>query len=106
MAKGYPSMIALLGLIAVAGYQNREKIAEMVGKLGSNDPRHPQGNQPGSVVSTEGPLGGVGELLKSGLGELVDRFKQTGRGDVAQSWVDHGPNHDIAPDELRCTVQL
>ena len=34
MAKGYPSMLALLGLIAVAGYQNRDKIAEMVGKLG------------------------------------------------------------------------
>ena len=51
--------------------------------------------------STRGPLGGVGDLLKNGLGELVDRFKQNGRGDVAQSWVNHGPNQDIAPHELR-----
>ena len=50
MAKGYPSMLALLGLIAVAGYQNRDKIADMVGRLGDNDPQpggHP--DQPGSA---------------------------------------------------------
>ena len=28
MSRGYPSMTALLGLLAVAGYQNRDKIAE------------------------------------------------------------------------------
>lgn len=28
MAQGMPSMIALLGLLAVAGYKNRDKIAE------------------------------------------------------------------------------
>src|SRR6266550_2590839 len=27
---GFPSMTALLGLLAVAGYQNRDKIAEML----------------------------------------------------------------------------
>ena len=28
MSRGMPSMVALLGLLAVAGYQNRDKIAE------------------------------------------------------------------------------
>jgi hypothetical protein len=28
MSRGYPSMTALLALLAVAGYQNRDKIAE------------------------------------------------------------------------------
>jgi uncharacterized protein YidB (DUF937 family) len=104
MAKGYPSMLALLGLVAVAGYQNREKIAEMVGKLGQDDPQHRQSGQPAGVDRTHGPLGGVGDVLKNGLDELVDRFKQNGRGDVAQSWVNHGPNQDIAPHELRDTL--
>lgn len=27
---GFPSMTALLGLLAVAGYQNRDKISEML----------------------------------------------------------------------------
>lgn len=31
MSRGSPSMVALLGLLAVAGYQNRDKIAEMLG---------------------------------------------------------------------------
>jgi hypothetical protein len=39
MARGYPSMTALLALLAIAGYQNRDKIAEMFGKLGQNRPQ-------------------------------------------------------------------
>ena len=117
MAKGYPSMLALLGLVAVAGYQNRDKIAEMVGKLGSNTPRQPgapqsgQGGLGGLLGSLGGALGagaaagaGAGGLLRDGLGELVDRFQRNGRGDVAQSWVNHGPNQDIAPDDLEAAI--
>ena len=31
MSRGFPSMTALLGLLAIAGYQNRDKLAEMLG---------------------------------------------------------------------------
>ena len=34
MSRGLPSMTALLGLLAIAGYQNRDKIAEMLRGLG------------------------------------------------------------------------
>jgi hypothetical protein len=30
MARGYPSVLALLGLAAFAGYQNREKISKWI----------------------------------------------------------------------------
>lgn len=30
MAREFPSMTALLGLLAIAGYQNRDRIAEML----------------------------------------------------------------------------
>jgi hypothetical protein len=36
MSKGYPSMTALLGLLAVAGYQNRDKLAELLGGHGAD----------------------------------------------------------------------
>ena len=36
MNRGFPSMTALLGLLAVAGYQNRDKIAEMLGGIGKS----------------------------------------------------------------------
>ena len=35
MSKGYPSMTALLGLLAVAGFQNRDKISEWLGGHGT-----------------------------------------------------------------------
>ena len=43
MSRGYPSMTALLGLLAIAGYQNRDKIAEMLRGAQSNpaDPAAP-----------------------------------------------------------------
>lgn len=49
----FPSMTALLGLLAVAGYQNRDKIAEMLGGLGQGGST-PQGGQGGSVPQAGG----------------------------------------------------
>jgi uncharacterized protein YidB (DUF937 family) len=80
MSRGLPSMTALLGLLALAGYQNRDKLAELLKGAGSN-------TQPGESTQ-QGPLGGllgslsgaaagggVGGLLGGGLGELLDRFE-------------------------------
>ena len=39
MSRGFPSMTALVGLLAIAGYQNRDKIAEMLRGSGQNEPR-------------------------------------------------------------------
>ena len=41
MSRGFPSMTALLGLLAIAGYQNRDKIAEMLGGVGQRTPGLP-----------------------------------------------------------------
>ena len=41
MARGMPSMVALLGLLAMAGYQNREKLAEVIRGMGQNRERLP-----------------------------------------------------------------
>ena len=125
MSRGFPSMTALLGLLAVAGYQNRDKIAEMLRGAGSGNPGAPgQGGQQGGLgdllgnlggglgTSGQGGTGGLGGLLGSlgggglggGLGELMDSFKQQGQGDVAESWVGTGPNKPIAPDQLEQAI--
>jgi uncharacterized protein YidB (DUF937 family) len=44
--------------------------------------------------------GGLGGFLSSGLGELVNRFRQAGQGETAESWVRQGPNRQVAPNEL------
>jgi uncharacterized protein YidB (DUF937 family) len=48
--------------------------------------------------------GGVGGLLSGGLGELVDRFKQSGQADTVDSWVGAGPNKQIAPSQVERAI--
>jgi uncharacterized protein YidB (DUF937 family) len=83
----FPSMTALLGLLAVAGYQNRDKIAEMLGGLGQGGST-PQGGPGGSIpqgghaipggqggpwgqAGQPGSQGGQGGGLGGGLGGLL-----------------------------------
>jgi uncharacterized protein YidB (DUF937 family) len=111
MSRGYPSMTALLGLLAVAGYQNRDKIAEMLRGVGQGSGQGRPGGT--SAPGASGGLGGILEQLKgslsggspggflnSGLGELMDRFKQNGAGATADSWVNTGPNQPVTPSQL------
>jgi uncharacterized protein YidB (DUF937 family) len=106
-------MTALLGLLAVAGFQNRDKIAEMLrgstgsSSLGSSSPGGSGQLQPqGSLGGLLGNLGsgGVGGLLGGGLNELVERFRQNGQGEVAESWVGPGPNKEVAPNQLEQAI--
>jgi uncharacterized protein YidB (DUF937 family) len=108
-------MTALLGLLAIAGYQNRDKLAEMLGGGAPNQGRLP-GQVPGQPGQQQGGMGGLGGLLGSlggggvggllggGLGELVESFRQNGHGDVAESWVGTGPNKEVAPDQLEKAI--
>ena len=99
MARGMPSLAALLGLVAIAGYQNRDKIGEFVKGLGKSDPNSPLG---GILESARKSLGGsaTGADMNSGLGELVDHFRQNGQGTTANSWVQTGPNKPINDTEV------
>ena len=111
MSRGMPSMIALLGLLAVAGYQNRDKIAEVLGG-GKQEPgsRPDQNNQQGGQDGVLGKLGGLlggasaGSVLSGGLRDLVERFKQSGHGQVADSWVKPGPNQQLASEQLEQAI--
>jgi len=108
MSRGFPSLTALLGLVAVAGYQNRDKIAEMLRGATSGAPpaSGPGQLQQGGLGGLLGNLGGsgVGGLLGGGLNELVERFQQSGQGDIADSWVGHGPNKEVAPNQLEQAI--
>ena len=101
MSRGFPSMTALLGLLAIAGYQNRDKIAEMLRGSGQNKPGAEGQGGIGGVLAQLG-LGSAstGGILGGGLDELMERFKQSGQSETAQSWVNTGPNEPCTADQL------
>lgn len=107
MSRGFPSMTALLGLLAIAGYQNRDKIAEMLRNAGG-DQAKPGAGDPlsGMLGNLGGMLGGAGAggLLTGGLGELLDKFKQSGEGETAESWINQGPNKEVSPPQLKRAI--
>jgi uncharacterized protein YidB (DUF937 family) len=112
-------MKALLAVLAVAGYQNRDKIREVLGQImqGSQaptTPAAPQQAQP-QAGGLGGMLGGLlqggglgsmlggastGSILNSGLGSLLDQFQQNGHGEVANSWVSQDENKPIDHQQL------
>jgi uncharacterized protein YidB (DUF937 family) len=114
MARGFPSMTALLGLLAVAGYQNRDKITEWLGGLQKGQPGGvAQGNQqsgagslPPGLDNLLGGVGGAGAggFLSSGLRDLVENFKRAGQGEAVDSWVGRGPNKDVKAQQLEQAI--
>ena len=110
MSRGMPSMVALLGMLAVAGYQNRDKIAEVMGRRQQEPDGRPDPSEPPSEGGLLGKLGGLiggagaGSVLSGGLRDLVDSFKQNGQGPAADSWVSTGPNQQLRTDQLEQAI--
>lgn len=84
MSKGFPSLAALLGLVAVAGFQNRDKIGDWVKSMTA---------APGAAGAATG-----------GLGDLVTQFKNKGLGDVADSWIGKGANKPVTDAQVGDTL--
>lgn len=104
MAKGSPSLVALLGLLAVAGYQNRDKLRDLMQDRlpadSNGDPRE-MSSQGGIMDNLRSLAGGAGAGgMMGGLGELFDRFAKPHQQAKVQSWVQDGPNAALSPTEL------
>ncbi len=107
MSKSTPSLLALLGLVAYAGYQNRGRIGDML-----TDARH-SARSSGVGPEQENFLTDIGQKLQAGLassgitgalGDLMAKFKDAGRGDVADSWVSTEANRPVNVDELEAAI--
>jgi uncharacterized protein YidB (DUF937 family) len=102
-------MLALLGLLAIAGYQNRDKLGSLLGNITGqqpgSSPRQPIGDRSegrgADIVSgLGGLLGGGGQGIAGAIGDLFERFTGSGRGDVARSWVETGENRQPTSADL------
>jgi uncharacterized protein YidB (DUF937 family) len=100
-----PSLAALLGLLAVAGYQNRDKLGQLF--QGSKPDGQPGGQSGGGLLGEIGSMFGQGQggSLSKGLGELVDAFKNGGHQEAADSWVDpNAPSQPVSPQQVEATI--
>jgi uncharacterized protein YidB (DUF937 family) len=103
---------ALLAVLAVAGYQNRDKIGELLRGIQNPQQAGAGNQQPGGLGGILGGLGGSGGLggllggltsggiVSGGLGDLLKTFQQNGHGDKIESWVRPGQNADINDGQL------
>lgn len=99
MAKGSPSLVALLGLLAVAGYQNRDKLSDLLNGRAAADPsRGPdKGGPPDTMRQDTGGLFG-------GLSELFERFAAPHQRAKVDSWVQRGPNAPLSASEMEAAL--
>ena len=108
-----PMTMAILGLLAY------KVVKSFTGSQPSARPAS-SGAVPGggtSGAALPGGGGGLGDLLKGGLGsvlaggaagsvlsgglnDLLKQFQQSGHSDTANSWVGTGPNKEISPNDL------
>jgi uncharacterized protein YidB (DUF937 family) len=98
-----PSLAALLGLVAVAGYQNRDKIGEFIRGLGNTDPTNSGGSMLDRAKKSLGDSP-FGTNITGGLGELVEQFRNNGEGATADSWIADGPNTTINDAQLERAI--
>ena len=99
-----PLGVALLALLASRAAGGRSVPAGSGGGLG--------GLLSGGLGGILGSLTGSGAAspsippeqahatISGGLEELLQRFQQSGYGDIVSSWIGTGPNRSIGPDQL------
>lgn len=85
--------IAMLGLLA---YQNRDKIGEVIRGAGrGSDPNNPDGGLLDQVAKG---------MSGTALGDVLDRFRNSGAGAKVDSWVRTGPNEPIGTQEVESAI--
>ncbi len=95
---------SILGGLGGGGQnQGGSPIASVLGGLlgGGNQGGYNQGGGGGGMGGALAGMLGGGGGGGGGLQGLLGQFQNAGLGSVAQSWVGHGANQSISPDQVR-----
>lgn len=103
-----PALLALLGLAAIAGYQNRDKLGQLISDAKSryDDPTLPRAKvgegEPDEPANSDADFGSIFAAggVAGSLNDLVDRFRKAGRSTEADSWISTDQNLPVAPDDI------
>jgi uncharacterized protein YidB (DUF937 family) len=98
-----PMTMAILGLLAWKAIKHFSASQSGAGPAPAPSPATTGGGM-GDVL--KGGLGVLraasapGSVISGGLGDLLKQLQQSGHGETANSWVGNGPNKQIAPGDL------
>jgi uncharacterized protein YidB (DUF937 family) len=105
-----PLTMGLLALLAYKALKGGGILGSAAPQPHSAGPATPADHNTGGAGDWLGGLGNLigggaaGSILTGGLGELVKKFQQSGKGQIAQSWVGIGPNAAVSPSDLEKAV--
>jgi len=104
MSRSTPSLLPPLRLVAVAGYQNGDRISEIL-----SDARQESTASGTPLAPAGGFVAEIGQFFQgrsvpTALGDLVDRFKAADQGDAADSWVSDKANLPLGVDALEAAL--
>ena len=105
-----PVTMGLLALLAYKTMKGQGPLGGLFGQGAANAGTAPGSSGGGIFNWLQNALGGAaaggagGAVVSGGIGELLNRFEQSGLGGVAQSWVGNGPNQPVSPDEVENAV--
>ena len=91
-----------LALIGILAYQNRDKLGALLrgeNRTASGAGRETQ-EQTGGIFNDIADKFGAGDALR----QVLDRFRNAGSGDTADSWVKQGPNQPIQPQQVEAAI--
>ncbi|WP_210338942.1 YidB family protein [Devosia sp. WQ 349K1] len=98
--RGMPSILALLGMAAVAGFQHRDKLGQILGQVGDQVGNRTAGSGQGANSSATGQGG-----LMGGLNDLLDTFRNSGQREQADSWITPGvPTQGLSRDQVEQAI--
>ncbi|MBJ6988741.1 DUF937 domain-containing protein [Devosia sp. MC532] len=93
-------MLALLGMAAVAGFQHRDKLGQILGQVGDQVGNRTAGSGQGVNSSAAGQGG-----LMGGLNDLLDTFRNSGQREQADSWITPGvPTQGLSRDQVEQAI--
>lgn len=84
--------LAVLGILA---YQNRDKIGDLIRGAANRDPNQPQGGLLDQISKG---------VSRTGLQDILDRFRNIGAASKVDSWVSTGRNQPIEPTEVAAAI--
>ena len=101
-----PSWAALLGMLAIAGYQNRDKLADLLRRAGAGRDVATGDEAGARIKEMADQLGGreATDVMTDAVKGVVEGLRKSSLGPVADSWIGTGPNEPITEHRFEHAV--